>query len=80
MDEYSIEDEVSDFGSGLLQDNTTLWCAASSLQANHTSSPFPPNVDIAVRSVRVLFNILCTVLAISLNALVIFLVAKLKNC
>ncbi len=78
MDEYSIEDQVSDYGSGLLEDNTTLSCAASSLQANHTS-PFPPDVDIAVRSVQVLFDIFRTILGIFLNGLVIFIVAKFKK-
>ncbi len=80
MDELFYEDPLTDSASGepIVNSSITLSCAASSLQANH-SSPFPPDVEIVLRSVQVLVGIFRDILGILLNSLVIILVVKFKK-
>ncbi len=80
MDELFYEDPLTDSASGEPNVNSsiTLSCAASSLQANH-SSPFPPDIEIVSRSVQVLVGIFRDIFGILLNSLVIILVVKFKK-
>ncbi len=80
MDEMFFEDPLTDIAPGVPNVNSsiTLSCAASSLQANH-SSPFPPDVEIVLRPIQVLVSIFRDIFGLLLNSLVIILVAKFKK-
>ncbi len=80
MDELFYEDPLTDSASGVPNGNSsiTLSCAASSLQANQ-SSPFPPDIEVVLRSVQVLVSIFRDIFGILLNSLVIILVVKFKK-
>ena len=62
----------------MLEENSTLSCAASSLQAANGSG-LPHNIDIAVRVFQVIFTIFRSILGVILNGLMILLIAKSKE-
>ena len=73
MDEPFVES-----GSGMLEENSTLSCAASSLQVANGSG-LPPNIDIAVRVVQATFTIFQSIFGVMLNGLVVVLIVMSKK-
>ena len=74
MDDYGVLSS----GSGSAKDNSTLTCAASSLQDTN-GLPFPTHMAIGVRVMQTLYGLLILFFGSLLNGLVIFLIVKYRK-
>ena len=75
MDDYL---EFLSSGSGSAEDNSTLTCAASSLQDSN-GLLFPTHMAIGVRVMQTFMACLFYSLRVLLNSLVIFLIVKYRK-
>ena len=73
MDDYGVLSS----GLGSAKDNSTLTCAASSLQETN-GLPFPTHMAIGVRVMQTLYGLLILFFGSLFNGLVVFLIVKYR--